>query len=78
MDKESGIPLTPQGRLTSSRRVGAPKETAPDGPAVADQVPTFGSRAPGASKGTIGKRVPQFTPTMGEVQGPSAPSVPQP
>ena len=56
--EKTGGATTPAGRLASSRRVGLPKVTAPAGPSVADTVPTFGQRLPGANKTTIGKVAP--------------------
>lgn len=53
--EKMGSATTPAGRLSASRRVGLPKVTAPPGPAIADTVPTFGQRLPGANKTTIGK-----------------------
>lgn len=61
---------TPAGRLASSHRVGLPKVSAPPGPSIADTVPTFGQRLPGANKTTIGKRSIRETPTLANTAPP--------
>ncbi len=52
MAKLCGVPLSPAARLSVSKRVGAPKVTAPSGPSIADiSKPTgFGMKLPGATK----------------------------
>ena len=60
-----GGAITPAGRLAASRKVGLPKMSAPPGASIADTVPTFGSRLPGANKTTIGKRTMPAIPTLG-------------
>jgi hypothetical protein len=55
--KFASIPTTPAGVLSSAKRVGKPRISAPPGPSIADTVPTHGSRMPGANKTTIGKRL---------------------
>lgn len=60
-----GGAITPAGRLAQSRKVGLPKMSAPPGASIADTVPTFGSRMPGANKTTIGKRTMPAIPTLG-------------
>lgn len=63
LQKRAGA-TTPAGRLASSHRVGLPKSSAPPGPSIADTVPTFGQRLPGANKTTIGKRSIREVPTL--------------
>lgn len=63
LQKRAGA-TTPAGRLASSHRVGLPKVSAPPGPSIADTVPTFGQRLPGANKTTIGKRSIREVPTL--------------
>ena len=63
LQKRAGA-ITPAGRLASSHRVGLPKVSAPPGPSIADTVPTFGQRLPGANKTTIGKRSIREVPTL--------------
>lgn len=53
-----GAATTPAGRLASTRRVGLPKSSPAPGASIADSVPTFGQRMPGANKTTIGKIQP--------------------
>lgn len=65
---KEAMATTPAGRLLSARRVGQPKVSPPSGPSVADQVPTWGQRQPGANKTTIGKRSPKYSPTIPEAQ----------
>lgn len=69
LQKRAGA-TTPAGRLASSHRVGLPKSSAPPGPSIADTVPTFGQRLPGANKTTIGKRSIRETPTLANAAPP--------
>lgn len=69
LQKRAGA-TTPAGRLASSHRVGLPKVSAPPGPSIADTVPTFGQRLPGANKTTIGKRSIRETPTLASTAPP--------
>lgn len=69
LQKRAGA-TTPAGRLASSHRVGLPKVSAPPGPSIADTVPTFGQRLPGANKTTIGKRSIRETPTLANTAPP--------
>lgn len=69
LQKRAGA-TTPAGRLASSHRVGLPKVSAPPGPSIADTVPTFGQRLPGANKTTIGKRSIREIPTLASAPPP--------
>lgn len=53
--QKQAAPTTPQGRLTKSMQVGAPKVTAPPGPSIAQlsKPMGYGKPLPGATKGPI-------------------------
>ena len=55
MSKKAGVPATPAGRLASARNEGAPKQSAPPGPSIAEvsKPVGFGKPLPGAQKNRI-------------------------
>jgi hypothetical protein len=53
--KLNGVAMTPKGKLRQTQMVGAPKTTAPPGPSISElsKPVGYGTKAPGAVKGTI-------------------------